>query len=80
MGFGFVAGSERPVVVRFVKDGGPSEGKLRSEDQILEINGEDVSKAPRERVIELVKYDIILLSVVLSTLFLMNSLLDDLHA
>ena len=55
MGFGFVAGSERPVVVRFVKEAGPSEGKLMSEDQILEINGEDVSKAPRERVIELVK-------------------------
>ena len=35
--------------------GGPSEGKLQSEDQILEINGEDVSKAPRDRVIELVK-------------------------
>lgn len=55
MGFGFVAGSEKPVVVRFVKEGGPSEGKLQSEDQILEINGEDVSKAPRDRVIELVK-------------------------
>lgn len=54
-GFGFVAGSEKPVIVRFVKEGGPSEGKLMSEDYILEINGEDVSKAPRDRVIELVK-------------------------
>lgn len=35
--------------------GGPSEGKLESEDQILEINGEDVSKAPRDFVIEMVK-------------------------
>ena len=55
MGFGFVAGSEKPVIVRFVKEGGPSEGKLQSEDQILDINGEDVSRAPRDRVIELVK-------------------------
>jgi len=54
MGFGFVAGSEKPVVVRFVKECSPSAGKLMSEDQILEINGEDVSKAPRDRVIELV--------------------------
>ncbi len=30
-GFGFVAGSERPVVVRCVSPGGPSEGKLLPE-------------------------------------------------
>ena len=28
MGFGFVAGSERPVIVRFVTDGGPSMNKV----------------------------------------------------
>lgn len=27
LGFGFVVGNERPVIVRFVKEGGPSEGK-----------------------------------------------------
>ncbi|GBN34395.1 FERM and PDZ domain-containing protein 4, partial [Araneus ventricosus] len=54
-GFGFVAGSEKPVIVRFVTEGGPSEGKLLPGDQILEINGEDVLKSPRERVIELVR-------------------------
>ncbi|XP_071086775.1 uncharacterized protein [Haliotis cracherodii] len=54
-GFGFVAGSEKPVVVRFVTDGGPSVDKLLSGDQILRINGEDVRKAPREKVIELVR-------------------------
>ncbi|XP_041357056.1 uncharacterized protein LOC121374154 isoform X2 [Gigantopelta aegis] len=54
-GFGFVAGSEKPVVVRFVTDGGPSVDKLLSGDQILKINGEDVRKAPREKVIELVR-------------------------
>lgn len=29
MGFGFVAGSEKPVVVRFVTEGGPSVEKVR---------------------------------------------------
>jgi hypothetical protein len=28
MGFGFVAGSEKPVIVRFVTEGGPSVGKV----------------------------------------------------
>lgn len=28
MGFGFVAGSERPVIVRFVTEGGPSVHKV----------------------------------------------------
>nr|XP_060612161.1 FERM and PDZ domain-containing protein 3 [Anolis sagrei ordinatus] len=54
-GFGFVAGSERPVVVRSVIPGGPSEDKLLPGDQILAINEEDVSDAPRERFIELVR-------------------------
>lgn len=55
VGFGFVAGSEKPVIVRFVTEGGPSESKLLPGDQILKINGEDVSKSPREHVIELVR-------------------------
>ncbi|XP_042334070.1 FERM and PDZ domain-containing protein 3 isoform X2 [Sceloporus undulatus] len=54
-GLGFVAGSERPVVVRSVTPGGPSEDKLLAGDQILAINEEDVSDAPRERFIELVR-------------------------
>lgn len=28
LGFGFVAGSEKPVIVRFVTEGGPSERKV----------------------------------------------------
>ncbi|XP_025834004.1 uncharacterized protein LOC108738555 isoform X2 [Agrilus planipennis] len=55
MGFGFVAGSEKPVVVRFVTDGGPSVNKLLPGDQILAVNGEDVKAAPREHVISLVR-------------------------
>ncbi|XP_027752911.1 FERM and PDZ domain-containing protein 4-like isoform X2 [Empidonax traillii] len=54
LGFGFVAGSEKPVVVRSVTPGGPSEGKLIPGDQIIMINDEPVSTAPRERVIDLV--------------------------
>ncbi|TKS67124.1 PDZ domain-containing protein 4 [Collichthys lucidus] len=57
LGFGFVAGSEKPVVVRSVTPGGPSEGKLVPGDEIIMINDEPVSSAPRERVIDLVRYD-----------------------
>nr|XP_036233358.1 uncharacterized protein LOC106620860 isoform X2 [Bactrocera oleae] len=55
LGFGFVAGSERPVIVRFVTDGGPSMNKLQPGDQILAVNGEDVKEAPRDHVIQLVR-------------------------
>ncbi|XP_067633209.1 uncharacterized protein [Eurosta solidaginis] len=55
LGFGFVAGSERPVIVRFVTDGGPSMSKLQPGDQILAVNGEDVKGAPRDHVIQLVR-------------------------
>ncbi|XP_075144836.1 uncharacterized protein LOC142219944 [Haematobia irritans] len=55
MGFGFVAGSERPVIVRFVTEDGPSMNKLQPGDHILAVNGEDVLDAPRDRVIQLVR-------------------------
>ncbi|CAB1432692.1 unnamed protein product [Pleuronectes platessa] len=55
LGFGFVAGSEKPVVVRSVTPGGPSEGRLMPGDEIIMINDEPVSSAPRERVIDLVR-------------------------
>ncbi|KAJ8003491.1 hypothetical protein DPEC_G00148860 [Dallia pectoralis] len=66
LGFGFVAGSEKPVVVRSVTPGGPSEGKLIPGDEIIMINDEAVSSAPRERVIDLVRNckESILLTVV----------------
>ncbi|XP_035983092.1 FERM and PDZ domain-containing protein 3 isoform X4 [Fundulus heteroclitus] len=54
-GFGFIAGSQRPVIVRSVSDDGPSFGKLLPGDQILAINEETVSDVPRERVIDLVR-------------------------
>lgn len=37
--------------------GGPSESKLIPGDEIIMINDEPVSSAPRERVIDLVRYD-----------------------
>lgn len=52
-GFGFIAGSQRPVIVRSVSADGPSFGKLLPGDQILAINEELVSDSPRERVIDL---------------------------
>ncbi|KAL3278442.1 hypothetical protein HHI36_013763 [Cryptolaemus montrouzieri] len=55
LGFGFVAGSEKPVIVRFVTEGGPSVEKLLPGDQILSVNDEDVKNAPREHVISLVR-------------------------
>ncbi|XP_057191709.1 FERM and PDZ domain-containing protein 4 isoform X1 [Triplophysa rosa] len=55
LGFGFVAGSEKPVVVRSVTPGGPSEGRLIPGDEIVMINDEAVTSAPRERVIDLVR-------------------------
>lgn len=55
LGFGFVAGSERPVIVRFVTEGGPSTKYLLPGDHILEVNGEDVKEAPRDHVIQLVR-------------------------
>uniref|UniRef100_A0A3P8YZX5 FERM and PDZ domain containing 4 n=1 Tax=Esox lucius TaxID=8010 RepID=A0A3P8YZX5_ESOLU len=66
LGFGFVAGSEKPVVVRSVTPGGPSEGKLIPGDEIVMINDEAVGSAPRERVIDLVRNckESILLTVV----------------
>lgn len=74
MGFGFVAGSERPVIVRFVTEGGPSDGKLLPGDHILEVNSEDVSCAPRDHVIQLVRASKVTVNLVLCQPVLVNSL------
>lgn len=54
-GYGFVAGSENPVIVRFITEDGPSFGILEPGDEILSINGKDVKQAPREDVIEIIR-------------------------
>lgn len=55
IGFGFVIGSENPVIVRFITIDGPSYQKLHYDDQILTVNGVDVQQAPREKVIGLIR-------------------------
>jgi PDZ domain-containing secreted protein len=54
LGFGFVVGSEKPVLIRCVNDG-PSTNKLLPGDQIIEVNGQNVQKANQEHVIQLIK-------------------------
>ncbi|XP_077984608.1 FERM and PDZ domain-containing protein 4-like [Glandiceps talaboti] len=65
LGFGFVAGSEKPVVVRSVTEGGPCDGKLFAGDEILRINNEDVKMVHRDYIINKVRscQDFILLTV-----------------
>lgn len=41
--------------LRFVTEGGPSDGKLLPGDQILKINDEEVHASPRDHVIQLVR-------------------------
>ncbi|XP_068703359.1 uncharacterized protein [Montipora foliosa] len=55
IGFGFVAGSEKPVVIRSVIPNGPSHEKLFANDQILKVNGKDVRDFPQADVINLIK-------------------------
>ncbi|XP_063955246.1 uncharacterized protein LOC129261306 [Lytechinus pictus] len=66
LGFGFIAGSERPVVIRSVTEGGPSIGKLLPGDEILKVNGEDVKNSDRQYIIDKIRYstDEIALSVI----------------
>ncbi|XP_030837006.1 uncharacterized protein LOC764891 [Strongylocentrotus purpuratus] len=66
LGFGFIAGSERPVVIRSVTEGGPSIGKLLPGDEILKVNGEDVRNSDRQYIIDKIRYstDEIALSVI----------------
>jgi predicted metalloprotease with PDZ domain len=55
MGFGFIAGSEKPLVIRFVSPAGPGQNKLLNGDEILAINGENVEHASRDYVINLIR-------------------------
>lgn len=55
MGFGFIAGSEKPLVIRFVSPDGPGHNKLLNGDEILIINDEDVQFASRDYVINLIR-------------------------
>ncbi|XP_053212799.1 FERM and PDZ domain-containing protein 4-like isoform X2 [Panonychus citri] len=52
--FGFILGSENPVVIRSVREKGPGEGKLLAEDKVLKVNGVDVSELPRDQVMDMI--------------------------
>lgn len=52
-----MAAARRLILVWCLLTGGPSEGKLVPGDEIIMINDEPVSSAPREKVIDLVRYD-----------------------
>uniref|UniRef100_A0AC34R2Z8 Uncharacterized protein n=1 Tax=Panagrolaimus sp. JU765 TaxID=591449 RepID=A0AC34R2Z8_9BILA len=55
IGFGFVAASQHPVIIQFVTIGGPSDGKLMANDQIIEVNGLDVSGHGKDEVVNLIR-------------------------
>ncbi|KAF7494909.1 FERM and PDZ domain-containing protein 4 [Sarcoptes scabiei] len=54
-GFGFIVGSERPVQIRYVKEGGPSESLLEANDEILLLNDQDVREAPLQTVVKIIQ-------------------------
>ncbi|XP_071949405.1 uncharacterized protein [Antedon mediterranea] len=58
LGFGFIAGSERPVVVRSVTEGGPSVDKLLPGDEICRIDDENVRMSDREYIINKIRNSI----------------------
>ena len=55
IGFGFVAASQHPVIIQFVTLGGPSDGKLMANDQIIEVNGVDVSDQGKDEVVSMIR-------------------------
>ena len=55
IGFGFVAASQHPVIIQFVTLGGPSDGKLMANDQIIEVNGVDVSDQGKDEVVAMIR-------------------------
>ncbi|CAD5220773.1 unnamed protein product [Bursaphelenchus xylophilus] len=55
LGFGFVAASEKPVVIQFVTPGGPSDGRLLPNDQILQINDQDVRYSDKNEVVDMIR-------------------------
>uniref|UniRef100_A0A0M3J273 WW domain-containing protein n=1 Tax=Anisakis simplex TaxID=6269 RepID=A0A0M3J273_ANISI len=65
-GYGFVAASQRPVVVQFVSPAGPSCGKLFVNDQILTVNGINVEDATKEKVVDLIQNSNQLLTLIVS--------------
>lgn len=54
LGYGFVAGSEAPTIVKSVEPNGPSYSRLLQGDLIMAVNGINVEDAPREQIINMI--------------------------
>ncbi|XP_065058332.1 uncharacterized protein LOC135686094 isoform X2 [Rhopilema esculentum] len=54
-GFGFVAGSEKPVIIRSVVAGSPADGQLSANDQLFSINGQISYNLPQPQVISMIR-------------------------
>lgn len=54
-GFGFVVGSEKPAIIRSVEPNGPCANLLIPGDEILKVNGHDVSKARNREIVDMVR-------------------------
>lgn len=55
LGYGFIAGHERPTMVKIVEPNGPSFRRLLPGDVIMAVNGIDVEDAPREQIIKMIQ-------------------------
>eukprot|EP00794_Sanderia_malayensis_P007428 gene7428-8250_t len=54
-GFGFVAGSEKPVIIRSVVAGSPADGQLNANDQIFSIGNQIAYNLPQPQVISMIR-------------------------
>lgn len=55
LGYGFIAGSELPTLVKNIEPNGPSFKRLLPGDVIMAVNGIDVEHAPREQIIKMIQ-------------------------
>lgn len=53
--FGFVIGSEKPAIIRSVEPNGPCFDLLLTGDEILKVNGHDVSRARKTEIVDMVR-------------------------
>lgn len=55
LGYGFIAGSEMPTMVKIIEPNGPSFKKLLPGDVIMAVNGIDVEHTPRETIFKMIQ-------------------------
>lgn len=54
-GYGFVAGSEFPTMIKVIEPNGPSNKRLLPGDVIMAVNGIDVENATRDQIIKMIQ-------------------------